>query len=838
MKKLLLLFILFTVSSCLYAADVILPKSLRLAGALNATKSQFGDEFYNFPAIYQGRARPGSTYQSGRIEFQFSPPADNTAHFKMFYDGNGTSDGIAFPGGQTYDLLDNRVFNNPLFASEGDLDLKTGKISNFSVHSIFQNSTIARVTKNIRIPFGFVSDYPPTDLPVDLPFTDKPQVSTTASFHFDSYGNITGFEFVGYTVAPVTLFPRLGIFPPFSFGESGNFYFANPTGCTAGAPPQNCLNDQNNPNGVQLSANAFFHPHLNLYADELLEVPASTLAPPCQLKGITSGNGLVAVDGKLFQLGGFDGSDTSAMVQVYDPAVNQWGTAAPMGTAVMAAQGVAIGSRIYVVGGFSPGIGKSANQLQVFDPATNGWSVLNPAPMVVSGAAAAAVGGKMYVIGGWTNTLTGNPTLSNKTQIYDPAADSWSFGSSAPLATAGSSAVAIGSKIYLINGRVDGDAVTNRVFVYDTSADAWQELSQQTPTGVYEATAGYVNNRIYLVGGRRTVDGASEQLLQTYEFADNSWRKGLEPLLPTAAASATVFDGKLYVVGGRVMSGTDDAPGMVTNQVQTYDPGLGWGVCNSHPLFTSATVLNAAAGMVAPTDLSPGSRAVILGFNFANSVYDAPQLRLDNGLTTDFPTTLHGISVRVDGNPAPIVRVSPRQVEFQIPYNIDASTSKRWRVALELFKEGSPAQQPAIQIPLLAAGPGIYVINYNEFRYTRYLDGATAIARNQNGTLIYPNNPTHPGQVITLRMTGLGGISPKLQNGERAGTSAPQPVLPVTVTIGGISANVVSASLKTGDIGVYEVQVTVPSNSPTGNNIPVNVTVAGVKSNQAVIAIR
>jgi uncharacterized protein (TIGR03437 family) len=527
------------------------------------------------------------------------------------------------------------------------------------------------------------------------------------------------------------------------------------------------------------------------------------------------------------------------MVQVYDPAVNQWGTATPMGTPVMAAQSVAIGSRIYVVGGFLPGIGKSANQLQVFDPATNGWSVRNPAPTVVSGAAAAQVNGnKMYVIGGWTNTLTGNPTLTNNVQVYDPAADSWSFGTSAPLATAGSSAVAIGSKIYLINGRIDGDVVTNRIFVYDTSAGAWQEFSQRTPTGVYEATAGYTKNRIYLIGGRQTVNGPSEQLLQTYEFADNSWRKGLEPLLPTAAASATVFDGKLYVVGGRLMVRTDDAPGMVTDQVQIYDPGLGWGICNSHPLFTSATVLNAAAGTVAPTDLSPGSRAVILGFNFADSTFDAPQLRLDNGLTTDFPTTLQGITIRVDGNPAPITRVSPRQVEFQIPYNIDANPSKRRKITLELVKEGSPAQQPTIQIPLLAEAPGIYVINYNEFRYSRYLDGATAIARNRNGTLIYPNNPTHPGQVITLCMTGLGAISPKLQNGERAGTPAPQPVLPVTVTIGGISANVVSASLKTGDIGVYEVQVIVPSNSPTGNNVPVNVTVAGVKSNQAVIAIR
>ena len=834
MRKLPILLTIFGFSTWLYAADVaVLPKSLHLAAALNPATSQFGDEFYNFPAIFGGRAHPGSTYQSGHIEFFFSPPVNGVSHFSMFYDGIGTPDGIVFPGGQTYDLLDNRVFNNPLFESGGDLDLATGNISNFGVHSIFQNSTIARVTKNIRIPFGFVSDYPPTSLPIDYPFSDKPEVSLSTRFHFDTYGNITGFEFTAFSVAPVTLFPRLGIFPPFSFGDSSQFYFANPTGCIPSAPPQNCINDQNNPDGVKLASNAFFHPHLYLYTDELKEVPATTPTPPCQPKGIASGNGLVTVSGHLYQVGGFDGTAVNGLLQVYDPGTNEWGPAAPMPIPVMAAQSAAIANKIYVAGGFSTASGSYSNLLQVYWPVTNTWSLAHPAPSAVGGAVAAGVNGKLYVIGGWTN----GQVLTNQVQIYDPAADAWSSGTAAPLATAGSASVVIGSKIYVVNGRTTGDNVTNRVFIYDTSADSWQELANQSPVGVYEATAGYINNRIYLVGGRQVVNGPAQQLLQTYELALSTWRKGLDPLFPTAASTAAVFDGKLYITGGRNMADLDAAPGMVTDQVQTYDPGLGWNICNSHPLFTSGMVMNEAAGSVAPTYLSPGTRAVISGFNFSDSVVDAPLLRFDNGLTTDLPTSLKGISVRVGGNPAPVIRVAPRQVEFQIPHNIDAGTSQPIRVSLEVVKEGSPGQ-PAIQIPLLAAGPAIYVSNYNEFRYTRYLDGAMAMARRPDGTSVYSNNPTHVGEVITLRMTGLGAVSPRLQNGERAGTPPPQPVLPVSVTIGGQTANVASTSLKTGDVGIYEVQVTVPPNVPLGNNVPVIVTMAGVQSNRAVIAIR
>ena len=115
------------------------------------------------------------------------------------------------------------------------------------------------------------------------------------------------------------------------------------------------------------------------------------------------------------------------------------------------AAGVALGGKIYVVGGFD-----GANQLRSverFDPGTGQWEEVavttnrreqwNHCNLQVrsmgtarSGVAAAALGGDLFVIGGWDGTRrlrTGeviNNThllIANKhiEQVYDPATNRW-----------------------------------------------------------------------------------------------------------------------------------------------------------------------------------------------------------------------------------------------------------------------------------------------------------------------------------------------------------------------------------------------------------------------------
>ncbi len=814
-----------------------LPESRRLAGPLDSGHSAFGDEFFNFPDFFMGKAAPGTTHLSGWLEIRFGEPVGSKVDFTLHFDAVGTDDEIAFPGGAMYTLVRNRAFSSELRQSRGTLDLGTGEVE-IEVHAIFQNSVIARVDKNIRIPYGFPNDYPPVVLPVPLPFSDRPPVFREARFMTDPTGRISGFEFRGETIAPVTLFPQLGLFPPYAFGESGAFYFANPTGCLPGAPPQNCPTDETNPDGPLLPKEAFFHPHFEMVSTELREV--SELRPvPCGA-ALASGGGLVGAGGRLYHLGGFDGERVSGVVQVFDPVSSQWGQAAPVPFPLLAAQSIALGSRIYLIGGWDVSTELSANLVQIFDVETNQWTVQALLPVPVAGGVAALVEGKIYVIGGWSNDPAGTPILVRNTQVFDPISGTWTLGAQAPLATAGSSAAVVGASIYLINGLTHGDAVTDQIWIYNSNTNNWSQ-GPRTPRGVYEAAAVHIDNRIYLVGGRQAADGpVDSQRMQILELALNAWREGHQQPLPTAASAVGVLDGKFFIAGGRTMAPLDPPPGDVTDVVQFYDPSLGWSVCDSRPVFSGSSILNAASGIAGPPDLSPGSRGVILGYNFASSTESAAPLRFEEGrLTRDLPDVLNGVSVRVDGKPAPVLFVSPTRVEFQFPFEVSASTRNRRLVQLELLKQGSPRQSPPVFVPVLAAAPSIFVYHYGELLEPDFLDRASAIARNSDGRLNHPSQPARPGDTITLLLTGLGLVDPDLGSGRRAQVDPPnESIFDPRVTIAGREANVLSVNLAPNEVGVYELTMIIPPETPRRNNVEVVVTVNSILSNRAMISVR
>jgi uncharacterized protein (TIGR03437 family) len=82
-------------------------------------------------------------------------------------------------------------------------------------------------------------------------------------------------------------------------------------------------------------------------------------------------------------------------------------------------------------------------------------------------------------------------------------------------------------------------------------------------------------------------------------------------------------------------------------------------------------------------------------------------------------------------------------------------------------------------------------------------------------------NPARPGETINIYATGLGLTT--TSDGTPAGDTGTQyngPVLnvpnaPVDSLAGGKTANVLSAGLKQGKVGVYEVQLQLNSDLPT-----------------------
>src|SRR5262245_10587528 len=79
--------------------------------------------------------------------------------------------------------------------------------------------------------------------------------------------------------------------------------------------------------------------------------------------------------------------------------MGRWETRAPALSERSEVAGVAVGDRIYVVGGLTA-TGVTA-AVQEYDPADNRWTARAPLPQPIHHPAAAALGGRLYVIGGF-----------------------------------------------------------------------------------------------------------------------------------------------------------------------------------------------------------------------------------------------------------------------------------------------------------------------------------------------------------------------------------------------------------------------------------------------------
>jgi len=83
------------------------------------------------------------------------------------------------------------------------------------------------------------------------------------------------------------------------------------------------------------------------------------------------------------------------------------------------------------------------------------------------------------------------------------------------------------------------------------------------------------------------------------------------------------------------------------------------------------------------------------------------------------------------------------------------------------------------------------------------------------------SDPIHRNDVLVIFLTGLGVTSPAVPTG------MPSPLNPLaialtkpSVTIGGMQLPLSYYGLAPGEVGVYQINVKVPANVPTGLSMP------------------
>lgn len=226
--------------------------------------------------------------------------------------------------------------------------------------------------------------------------------------------------------------------------------------------------------------------------------------------------------------------------------------------------------------------------------------------------------------------------------------------------------------------------------------------------------------------------------------------------------------------------------------------------------------INSASLLPAP--FAPGTLITINGKELSDSTESAA-----DGEAQALPYELGGVQVYLNGSPLPVHSVSPQEIQVQLPYDLKEGTSgSLWvRTAHE---NGTVTITNSVALQFAAVSPGIFAFGGKEPRAGLLLHG-TGIASGDSaskGSPISSEAPARAGEVITVWATGLGLI-----NGDSSAIAAGIPYkapdadvsTPVRALVDGQPANVLSAVLPQGAVGVYELRIMLPRDLPLESNV-------------------
>ena len=261
--------------------------------------------------------------------------------------------------------------------------------------------------------------------------------------------------------------------------------------------------------------------------------------------------------------------------------------------------------------------------------------------------------------------------------------------------------------------------------------------------------------------------------------------------------------------------------------VTAFNTGSGGGASNAVPFTiggapqaTSQSVVS-AANPLGGNALAPSSIATLYGVNLAGQTATADA-------NPPLPITLGGSTLFVGTRAVPLFYVSQGQISFQVPTLPPGN---------QILTITQGVQSTNILIQLTPYAPAIFTTNQQGSGQAAVLIANTASIAAPVGA--FPGSrPAHTGEYISIYCTGLGSVTNQPPDGSPAPATplAATPVKPV-VTIGGVAATVIFSGLAPGYVGLYQVNVQVPGNAPTGANVPIAMKMGTVISNTAGIAV-
>ena len=290
---------------------------------------------------------------------------------------------------------------------------------------------------------------------------------------------------------------------------------------------------------------------------------------------------------------------------------------------------------------------------------------------------------------------------------------------------------------------------------------------------------------------------------------------------PASGAGGTFEGGGIAVTTATNASGIASATKFTANAVTgSYTvtatsaglPMVNFALTNSltAPLPVVTSVANAAS--LARGAVAPGEVVAIGGAGLGPAVTAAGVADPSTGI---LGSMLGGSSVTFDGIAAPIISASATQLIAIVPYELDGADATRMVVSF------SGQSSAALGLAVAQTAPGLYAADSS--------GAGQALAANPDSTPNSGDNPANAGDAITLLGTGEGQTDPPGVDGLAAMDVQPQPVQPLSVTIGGQPATVTSFGAAPGQAGRLQIIVRIPDGLDAGSQ-PVVLTVGAAGS--------
>jgi uncharacterized protein (TIGR03437 family) len=200
------------------------------------------------------------------------------------------------------------------------------------------------------------------------------------------------------------------------------------------------------------------------------------------------------------------------------------------------------------------------------------------------------------------------------------------------------------------------------------------------------------------------------------------------------------------------------------------------------------------------------------------------------------PAELGGVSLRVNGMAAPLFFVSANNGAFQINYQLPFETAAGV-AQVEVSQEGKLAATEYLVVSDVA--PGVFTMNAT--------GSGQAVALNQDYSRNSNTRPAARGSYLIVYATGQGRqlLDATTRQLLRPPSGYPAPAngplhvtaeLP-TMTIGGVQAQVDFSGLAPGLVGLWQLNVLIPNNAPTGAAVPLLITSGELGSRATAVAV-